>query len=152
MFKYHCLHFLTTTFPPPTHIYLTPSILPPFGFVHESFIHVHLWPFPFFPTLLPSSLPSGYRQFVLNFNVSGYTLLACLLWIRLHLQVRSHGICLAAPLWQQTWLIRSLPFAYHYGLDFLNSLLTFNDILVCSKNISIIMAIFHIIYFMEFYG
>ena len=62
-------------FPPPTHPHLPPSILSPFGFVHVSFIHFHLPPFPFFPMLFPSSLPSGHCQFVLNFNISGYILL-----------------------------------------------------------------------------
>ena len=33
---------------------------------------------PPFPCIIPSHLPSGYCQFVLNFNVSGYILLACL--------------------------------------------------------------------------
>ena len=36
-------------------------------------------PFPFFPPLFPSSLPSGHWQFVLHFSVSGSILLACLL-------------------------------------------------------------------------
>ena len=32
---------------------------------------------PLFSPIIPSPLPSGYCQFVLNFNVSGYILLAC---------------------------------------------------------------------------
>ena len=66
------LHHYPTPQPslPPT------SILPPFGFVHVSFIHVPCWPFPYFPPL--SLFPSDYCQCVLNFSVSGYILLACL--------------------------------------------------------------------------
>ena len=56
-FKYSCLHFLPTTLPCPTDPYLPPSVLPHFGFVHESFIHVPWWPFPFFPPLSPFSPP-----------------------------------------------------------------------------------------------
>ena len=40
LFEYTCLHFLTTTLPNPSHPHLPPSILPCFGFVHVSFIHV----------------------------------------------------------------------------------------------------------------
>ena len=78
MFKYNCLHFPTTTFPCPTHTHLPPSIPLPLVIVHGSLIHVHLHPFPFFPMLFPSPLPSSYCQFVANFNVSGYILLASL--------------------------------------------------------------------------
>ena len=76
LFKYSCLHFLPTTLPhPPSPPTLNPT---PFGFVHVSLIHVPWWPFPFFPMLSPTLLPSGYCQFVLYFHVSGYILLACL--------------------------------------------------------------------------
>ena len=51
-------------------------ILPTFGFVHVSFIHVPSWPFPYFAPLSLSPTPSGYCQFVLYFSVSGYILLA----------------------------------------------------------------------------
>ena len=55
----------------------SPLILPHFGFAHVSFIHV-----PENPSLSPHNcplpLPSGYCQFGLYFNVSGYILLACL--------------------------------------------------------------------------
>ena len=55
------------------------SILPPtVVFAHGSFITVPWWPFSFFSQLSPLPLPSGYCQFVLNFNVSGYILLAYL--------------------------------------------------------------------------
>ena len=70
--------FSPTTFPCPTAPHLPPSILPPFGFVHGSSIHVPWWPFPFFPPLFSSPIPCVYCQFVLNFNVFGYSLLACL--------------------------------------------------------------------------
>ena len=41
LFKYSCLHFPTTSFHHPTHPHLPPQFCPPpFGFVHESFIHV----------------------------------------------------------------------------------------------------------------
>ena len=74
MFKCSCLHFPTTaslTLPPPP-----PTLNPtPFDFVRVSFIHVSWRHFPFFPTLFPSSSP---LVTVLNFNVSGYILLACL--------------------------------------------------------------------------
>ena len=36
---------------------LPPSILNPFGLVHESFIHVPWWPFPFPPKYSPPSSP-----------------------------------------------------------------------------------------------
>ena len=65
-------------FPHPIHHCLPPSIFPHFGFVHVSFIQVSWWPFPSFPLFSPSSLPSGYFQFVLNLIVSGYIFLACL--------------------------------------------------------------------------
>ena len=55
LFKYSCLHFLPTTLP--HHLHLPPSILPPFGFVYGSFIHVPWWPFPFFPLHTPLSPP-----------------------------------------------------------------------------------------------
>ena len=38
---------------------------------------------PPYPPIITSHLPSGYYQFVLNFTVSGYILLACLFcWLR----------------------------------------------------------------------
>ena len=36
------------------------------------------WPFPFFPLLFPSLLPSGHCQFILYFHVSGSILFTCL--------------------------------------------------------------------------
>ena len=48
--------------PPPS-----PASILPLGFVHVSFIVV---------PVIPSPLPSGYRQIILNFNVFGYILLA----------------------------------------------------------------------------
>ena len=62
----------------------------PLGFVHVSFILV---PEKLFPTI-PSHLPSGYCQIVLNFNVFGYILFAFfLLLIMFQLKVRLYGIC-----------------------------------------------------------
>ena len=55
LFKYSCLHFLPTPLPHPTHAHLPPSILPTFGFVHVSFIHVPSQPFPFFSPSFPHS-------------------------------------------------------------------------------------------------
>ena len=49
-----------------------------FSFGHVSFIHVPWWTFPYFLPLSLSPLPSGYCQFVLYFNVSGYILLTSL--------------------------------------------------------------------------
>ena len=49
----------------------------PLGFVHVSFIVVPENPSP----ILPSPLPSGYCQIVLNFNVSGYILFAFFCWL-----------------------------------------------------------------------
>ena len=64
---------------PPPHWSLPPTLDPtPFSFVHVSFIHVPWRPFPYFPPLSLSPLPSGYCQFVLYFKVSGCILLACL--------------------------------------------------------------------------
>ena len=52
---------------------------------------------PHFPPIIPSHLPSGYCQFVLNFNVSSYFACLFVLLIRFHLKVRSYGICLSPP-------------------------------------------------------
>ena len=82
LFKYSCLHFPPTIPPHPSHLHLPPLILPaPLGFVHVSFIDVPENPSPFshhYP--LPPS-PSGYCQFVLNFNVSGYFYKYFFLWM-----------------------------------------------------------------------
>ena len=50
----------------------------PLGFVHVSFIVVPENPSLSPPPIIPSHLLSGYCPCVLNFNVSGYILLACL--------------------------------------------------------------------------
>ena len=39
-FKYSCLRFPPTTLPYPNHPHFPPLLLPSFGFVHVSFIHV----------------------------------------------------------------------------------------------------------------
>ena len=80
LFNNSCPHFpplLSLALPTPTS-HFPPLILPPFGFVHGSFILIPWQPFPVFPLLSQSPQPSGYCQFVLYFNVSGSILLACL--------------------------------------------------------------------------
>ena len=83
LFKYSGLHF-PLKHPPP------PSILPLFGFVHSSFIHVPLTrPFPFLPLLSPYPYPSGYFSlFFLPLCLIIFWLLVLL--IRFHLKVRSY--------------------------------------------------------------
>ena len=66
-----------TSPPEPSHPHLPPLILPQLVFVRVSFIVVPENPSPFPHPIIPSNLPSGYCLFVLNFNVSDYTLLAC---------------------------------------------------------------------------
>ena len=74
----------------PPHPHVPFSILPPFGFVHGSFIHVPWWPFPFFPPpLLLLSVCSSFQCLWLYFACS------FVLLIRFHLQVRSYVICLS---------------------------------------------------------
>ena len=70
LFKYSCLHFpphspLPQPYPPPLVLSMCP-------------LQLFLKTLPPFPRIIHSHLPSGYCQFVLNFNVSGYILLACL--------------------------------------------------------------------------
>ena len=76
LFKYRCLYFPYTN-PPTQPSQFPPLILTLFGFVHVSFIDVPENLLPSSP-IIPSYLPSGYCHFVVNFNVSGYILLACL--------------------------------------------------------------------------
>ena len=78
MFKYSCLHS-PPHFPHPSHPHLPPSILPPFSSLSMHPLYMFL-DNPLSPPTSPSHLPSGYCQFVLNFSVSGYILLACLLF------------------------------------------------------------------------
>ena len=77
LFKYSCLLSLPTTPHYPSHPHFPPLTLSPFGFVHVSFIHVPDNPSSF-PPIISSPLPSCYCQFILNVNVSGHILLACL--------------------------------------------------------------------------
>ena len=82
LFKYSCLHFHPTTAPHPTHPCLPPLNLPPLAL---SMCPLYMFldgPLPTFPHY-PSPLPSGYCQFVLYFNVSGYILLASLFSFRM---------------------------------------------------------------------
>ena len=72
LFKYSFLPFPPT---PPHHFsppYLPPPFSPPLVIVHMSFIIVPVNPSPFSP-IIPSPLPSGHCQPVLNFSVFGYT-------------------------------------------------------------------------------
>ena len=74
LFNYSCLNFpLTTPSQPQPNPPPSPASTLPLGFVHVSFIVVPENPPPF---IISSPLPSGYCQIVLNFNVSGYILLA----------------------------------------------------------------------------
>ena len=77
--------------PPPS-----PVSIPPLVIVHVSFIVVPVNP-SHFPPIIPSPLPSGYCQIVLNFN--DWLYLACLfvLLIRFLLRVSSYGICPSPP-------------------------------------------------------
>ena len=75
--KYSFLPFLPTPgqhFSPP---YFPPLFPPPTVIVHVSFIIVPANPSPFSPEI-PSLLPSGHCQPVLNFSVFAYILLVCL--------------------------------------------------------------------------
>ena len=99
---YWCSNTVVSILPPPLSLTLpTPTSHPqshlPLGSVHGSLIHVHLRPFPFFPTLFPSPLPSGYCQFIVECNVSAIFFLPVVLLIRFHLKVRSYGICPSPP-------------------------------------------------------
>ena len=85
MYLFYCCSSIVVSISPPqispSHpsppLTLDPT---PFGFVLVSVIQVPWWPFPIFSPLSPSHLPSGYCQFVLYFNVSRSTLLACLFY------------------------------------------------------------------------
>ena len=63
---YCCSSTIVSIFTPPTPTSY-PQSLSHFGFVQMSFIHVPWWPFPYFPWLFLSLLPSCYCQFVLYF-------------------------------------------------------------------------------------
>ena len=73
VFKYRFLPFPPTPATPTSlpwfHLPLVLSLYP---------LQVFLKTLHPFPPIIPSHLPSGYCQIVLNFNVSGYILLACL--------------------------------------------------------------------------
>ena len=77
LFTYSCLHFSPTTpptqsVPPPT---LDPTLLCLYPCVLYTCSLTALTPS---PPIIPSYLTSDHCQSVLNFNVSGYILLACL--------------------------------------------------------------------------
>ena len=94
LFKYSCVPFPATIFTIPPTPHLPLSILPTFGFVHGSFVHVPWCPFPFFPLLLLYALPSGSCQFVLYFNVSlvFFFFYALIYWWAFRLLL-THGYC-----------------------------------------------------------
>ena len=68
VFNYSCLHLPPATpLPYSRHSDLPPLLPPLLGFVHVSFIVVPGHPYPLLH-IIPSHLPSGYGQIVLNFN------------------------------------------------------------------------------------
>ena len=94
LFKYSFLPFPPPQpnpqpFPPPSHFH--PSVI-----VHTSFIIVPTNPSAFSPEI-PSPLPSGHCQPVLNFSVWLYFACLFVLLIRFLLKVRSYGISFSLP-------------------------------------------------------
>ena len=77
LFKYSCLQFHLTTTPCLTHPRLPPVSLLPLALSMCPLFMFLDNPSPILPHC-PLPLPSGYCQFVLYFNVSGYILFACL--------------------------------------------------------------------------
>ena len=77
LFKYSCLHFPTITFPCPTRPYHPPSIHPPIGFVHGSFIHVPGWPFPIFPSYPPPSTLVAVNLLFISISLVIFCLIVC---------------------------------------------------------------------------
>ena len=77
LFKYSFLYFhphhSPTTLIPISH----PQSYPPLA-LSIGALYMFLDDPSLFSLIIPSHLPSGYCQFVFNFNVSGYILLACL--------------------------------------------------------------------------
>ena len=77
-FFYCCSSTVVSIPPNPSHPHLPPLTLPPAWFCPCVLYTCFLTTLPPFPPLSFSPFPSGYCQFVLYFNVSGYILLACL--------------------------------------------------------------------------
>ena len=78
LFKYSCLHFPPTTPPNPRHPHLPPSIVPPFGVAHVSFIHVPDNPSPPFPPLSPPTSPlATVSLFLISMSLVIVCLLCC---------------------------------------------------------------------------
>ena len=77
LFTYSCLHFPNTTPPTPATPTSHPECYPSLA-MSMCPLHMFLTTLPSFPPIILSHLPSGYCQFVLNFNVSGYIFLGCL--------------------------------------------------------------------------
>ena len=114
LFFYCCSSPVVSIFLPPRP---PPQPSPPrtlkptvFGFVHVSFIHVPWWLLPYFPPLSLYLLPSGYCQFVLYFNVSGYILLACLFEWFLFLKTLNERCRKPSLALNHVWLLRAAPY------------------------------------------
>ena len=110
---FYCSIMVVCIYPPPlpsnpSHPHLPPLLPPHLGFVHVSFIIILEKLSPFSP-IIPSSFPSRYHQFVLNFSVSVYISLACL-------------FCWLGPTyrWDHMVLVfhRLAYFTYHNSLQF----------------------------------
>ena len=71
LFKYGCFHFPPTTPLHPSHPPFPPFILPSLV-LSMCPLYMFLKTLPVFPPVIPSHLPSGYCQFVLNFNAKVY--------------------------------------------------------------------------------
>ena len=93
LFTYSYPHFPLVTLPCPTHT-------PPATVHSPSPCCLCLWalymcsltcPFPFFPPLYPSCLPSGHCQFILYFRVSHS------IFLFYSLKQKTYGICLSPP-------------------------------------------------------
>ena len=81
---FYCCSNTVSPFPPhyspPPQPSLPPTLNPKFPLVLSTCpLYMFRTTLPPFPPITTSHLPSGYCQFVLNFNVSHYILLACLL-------------------------------------------------------------------------
>ena len=114
LFLYCCSSIVASICPPP--LPTTPAIptshprsYPPLA-LSMGPLYMFLTTLPLLPPIIPSHLPSSYCQFVLNFNVSGYILLAYLFcWLgstyRWDQQKERRSSC---PLWQHGWIWRAL--------------------------------------------
>ena len=77
LFKYSCLHVLPTPPPDPSHPHFSPLVLPPFGFVHVSFVHISENPSPF-PLIISSHpLLVTVSLFLISMSLVMFCLLVC---------------------------------------------------------------------------